>query len=498
MKIIREVDKNELKDLLYHIDIEDQNLYKEVNKKNNIGIFQLSGKAAEKVKEEIVPCNFDELNAVLALARPGTINFVDEYVDGKFNSKIKYPKKVNALLEETKGICLFQEQIMSIFHKVGGFTLEGANKVRGIMKKLSKTDKREEDVKQWNKAVKKFKKGCISNEINKIDAEILTNDMLSFSSYSFNKSHSSAYTYIAIMTLYLSFYFKKYFLSSALQFEDKHLFERLQSVKGQGFNILPPDINRSEMHFTPIGDNEILFGLNDIKYVGENPVKIIMENRPYRSVIDFIIRTRSRVITSKVITAIISVGCFDEIDKNRKKLLLIFEKFHKEKKSTKIEEKLRAVWKKCEDDISNIPAITTDLSYIRECEREYFGFIFFTSLFTKEKILAFNKMYKNSLIYLDFKSIGNNSRKVPVCINSIRIVIDKNDNQMAFVDMEDINGITKSVPVFASYWKYIKDKFIINSLYLLNLYLDDRVSILFGKRQWTTSEFSILRMVKKI
>jgi len=142
MRIIRKVTKQELKDHLYNLDINDPNIYTEANNDNSIGIFQLNGNLAHEIIKKIKPQNFDEINAVSAFARPGTSSFVEQYVENREHHKSPYPKQVAALLTETQSIVLYQEQAMSIFNKIGGFTLEETDSIRGLMKKLGKRIRR--------------------------------------------------------------------------------------------------------------------------------------------------------------------------------------------------------------------------------------------------------------------------------------------------------------------------------------------------------------------
>ena len=219
MKIIKEISKEEFVDFIFEkIDTNDKNIYTEMNSDTATGIFQLSADTAKKFSKQIKPENFDELNAVNSLSRPGSSYGLPFYIDGKNNGVKLYPDKVHTLLEETFGVILFQEQVMNIFHKIGGFTLEEANEVRSLMKKLGKLVKDPKDVEKWNKQVERFTASAIQNGLTKQDAERLAEDMVKFSGYSFNKSHATSYTLIAVITLYLSFYFRKYFYSALLSY----------------------------------------------------------------------------------------------------------------------------------------------------------------------------------------------------------------------------------------------------------------------------------------
>jgi DNA polymerase-3 subunit alpha len=279
---------------------------------------------------------------------------------------------------------------------------------------------------------------------------------------------------------------------------EKYLLDRLYSVKNQGIEILQPDINESAAHFAPAGEMKIRFGLADIKYVSDAAAEIIIKNRPYKSMFDFIIKTRNRVISSRVITALISVGAFDAFSKERKKVISIFESFWDKKATIKIEERLKELYDKVEMEMSYLPALNTKEEDLVAYEKEFIGFRFFTSPFTKEKIEAFREMRRKYLIYFSIPEIGKASKKIPVCVNLIKAHTDKNGNVMSFLEIEDIRGNKTSIPVFASFWKFLKDEVRENGLYLMNLYMKTDGKIMFGRDEWMEKEFDIRRLVKKI
>ena len=499
IKVIKEITKNEFKDWLYHIDINDKNLYEELENSNMVGIFQLTGNTAKRLVEDIHPKNFDEVNAVNAMARPGPIENASVYEARKNGAPSPYPEIMNEILKDTYFVPIFQEQIMEIFHKVGGFTLEEANEVRGLMKKLGKLEKDPEDLKKWNRVVKKFVHSAMKNNINETMAKKIANELVSFSSYSFNLSHSTSYTYIAIMTLYLSMYFRKYFYSSfASQEDDKKLIGVLNSIKAQGLEILPPDVNKSDIYFKPVFQNQILFPLSKIKHISDRSAAVIVESAPYINFFDFIMKTRSRIITSSVIKALISAGAFDWFNENRKKMLFIFNKFWEKKKAVKIEEKLRVIYKTAVEEADRIPGLETNTNDLMEYEKEYYGFNFFTTLFTKEMTDAFIKMSERGLVNLDFYSVSASGKKVPVVVNLTRIFNDKNGNEMAFIEIQDMFGNKEKIPIFHSYFKVIGNEIISNKMYLMNLFKSDDGKVMFGQNGWRDNEFKIKRFIREI
>jgi DNA polymerase III subunit alpha len=505
MKVLKKVDKQFLKDFLYDLDIRDENIYKEANNPNMLGIFQLTAGTAKMMVEKIKPKDFDELNACNAFSRPGTMDFVDQYVENRETKKSPYPQVVSELISDTNSIILYQEQVMNIFNKIGGFTLEETNELRGLMKVLSKTDKKKEDLDRWDEIVKRFQKGSQEKGISVRDAKLVADDLLKMSSYSFNKSHSTSYTYIAVMTLYLSYYFRKFFYSSVLNYEvsrEKYLLDRLRAVKIQGFEIIPPDINNSKEELSPIKDtNQIIFGLQNVKFVGEKPAQVIVENQPYKNFVDFYMKIKGNRITIRALTALGSIGAFDSLYPNRKKFLFCLKQFWDKKGSISVKEKLDALWEKIEKNAESIPGLNTEYSDLRQYEKEFLGFNFFVTPFTDDFMGKIYELEKRSLAYSGFGEVQFVSRKVPIVLNSMRVFNDRNGNEMAMLEIEDFTGERIVVPVFQSYWRVIKNEFVEGRVHMINLYLNKKQSgetqIMMGKSGWP-KDHEIRRMIKRL
>ena len=503
MKIIREISKEEFKEFLFKdIALEDKNIYDEMNG-DPISIFQLSADTALKFSKQIKPNSFEELDALNALSRPGSSAMLPFYIDAKENGKRMYSDPIHNILASTLGIPLYQEQIMSIFHEIGGFTLDESNELRGLMKKLGKANKDPKDLEKWNKQVERFSKNAINNGISKEESEKLTSDLVRFSSYSFNKSHSVSYTLIAVITLYLSSYFRKYFYASALAYamtkEEGDISKTVNAIRSNGIKLSPPNINTSKEHLCVMGD-QIVFGLADIKNVSEKPCPKIFECRPFTSFFDFVMKTRSRELSSSVIEALISVGAFDDFTKERVKLLLAFKKFWEEKKSIKIEEKLKAIWDKCWTEASSLIGLETTNDKLMELERKYYGTNIFVSPFDEAVSQAINKMNKLGLVYKTFDDVENIGKRTPVLLKSMRSLTDKNGNQMAFLEIEDLSGVKKSIPVFASFYQHLIGCFIVDSIYLLTLHKKED-QVMFGDGKFfkgKDNEIKVLSFVKKL
>lgn len=683
MKIIKKVDKEEFQDFLYHLDLNDTHLYEELNNNDTIGIFQFNGALASGITKQVKPKNFNEMIAINSLARPGTSSFTEDYISGKDEGVTKYPKLVNSLLEETYGLCIFQEQIMSIFNVIGGFSLEETNDIRGLMKRLGKAEKKQKDLDKWDASVKKFIKGAIDNGLSEAEANNISEDLLRMSEYSFNKcfsgdsvidrdnkarwsptieemyktkndkkwakenghislyrkynrqgygyakslnedsrlyankiidiyfegkrdvfritlengkyidvtsnhnfpvssennsleyksidsglkignslfcngchkkehykegrkkkntkgsltklykiadikyigkkntynvemeapyhtlsvnsivaknSHATAYSYIAAITLYLSYYYKEYFLSSVLQNhidDKKDVFSTIQSVRNQGLEVLPPDINKSNKEVTSINKKQLLLGLKNIKKLSNTSAPHIIEKRPFYSLFDFITGTEGKKIRIDVIKALVSVGAFDFETPERKRLLLAVDMFWKNKKSIKVKEKLKIIWDKVYNEAFKLKGLNMTNTDLKDFENEYLGGNFFTSSFPKEMLQAFSKLKKRQVIYYSLNETTAIPKKIPLFIQEIKNHIDKNNNEMAFITVEDVLGKNERFPIFASYWQHIKNLLEEDTAYFLQIYLTENGN-LFGTPKWTQDEKKIKRMVKKI
>jgi DNA polymerase-3 subunit alpha len=507
MKIIKKLEKNEMKQwLLRSINIEDEALYKEANNPNMIGIFQLTAGTAKFMVESIKPSNFDELNACSAFARPGTMDFVPQYIKNRETKKSPYPKAVADILHETHSIILYQEQVMAVFNKIGGFSLEETNTIRGLMKKLGKLEKKKEDLDAWDEVIKRFQEGAQEKGITKSDAKKIADDLLKMSSYNFNKSHSTAYTYLAVVTLYLSYYFRKYFYSSVLHYEvgrDKYLLDRLRAVKVQGFKILPPDINKSSKFIAPVkgSTDELVFGLEDVKHVGGNPADVILSNQPYKDFMDFYLKIQGNRITIRAVRALISIGAFDSLYKDRKRLLTKVDRFWEQKKTIKVEEKLRFLWNNIEKQIDALPGLDATQDDLRDYEREYLGFNFFITPFSPEFMEKMNILKQKGLAEICFADISKSSVKVPVVVSSMRVFNDKNGKEMAFIELEDYTGERLTIPIFQSLWMHVKAYIVQGKVHLINLYRqkkdDGSEQIMFGKSGWPKPT-EIERFVKRL
>jgi len=295
----------------------DEKTYKLLQEGRTTGVFQLESDGMKRYLRELKPTHFEDIVAMVALYRPGPMQFIPDYIARKHKrQKIEYlHPKLKPILEETQGVCIFQEQLMRIAQELAGFSLAEADILRkAVGKKIKSLLVAQKE---------KFIKGVVQNGIDEKVAKDIWEWMMPFARYGFNKSHSVAYAKIAYITAFLKANYPVEFMAALLTSEKSEV-ERIsfliEECKSMGIEVLPPDINESFRNFSVVPqENKIRFGLLAIKNVGENVVETIIkerkENGPFKSFADFISRIDSKDLNKKSLESLIKVGVFDKFEK---------------------------------------------------------------------------------------------------------------------------------------------------------------------------------------
>lgn len=289
------------------------------------GIFQLSGSSGFKnVTMQIQPHSIDEIADITSLYRPGPLDngFIPMYVEAKKTGKIKYMievsnKEVQAelekLLDPTKGVLIYQEQVMSIVQIMAGYSLGGADILRRIMGKKIPAEMEEQR--------KVFVEGCAGKGVSEAEANQAFDKIAKFAEYGFNKSHAIAYSILTYQTAWLKAHYPKEFLAACLTDEmgnqDKTI-AYINDAKANDIKILPPDINESERDYSAT-DEGIRFGLSAIKDFGDVGAEFVLKERDkngkFKTPIEFIKRVNLSKVNKAKIETLIRVGCFDSLIK---------------------------------------------------------------------------------------------------------------------------------------------------------------------------------------
>jgi DNA polymerase-3 subunit alpha len=298
-----------------NLALDDTEAYKLFARGDTTAIFQFESHGMRDILRRYQPSRIEDLTALNALYRPGPIQggMIDDFINRKQGkTKVTYElPQLKDILEETYGVILYQEQVMQIANRLANFSLGEADILRRAMGKKKKEEMAAQRA--------KFMTGCATNKIPEKKAEHIFNLMEEFAGYGFNKSHSCAYGLLAYQTAFLKTHYPIEFMAALLTSEagntDK-VVKYLNEARGMSISILPPDVNESDLYFTPVGES-IRFGLAAIKNVGENTAKAIRESRlrqgEFKSLYDFCERIESRFLNKRVFESLIKSGAVDSL-----------------------------------------------------------------------------------------------------------------------------------------------------------------------------------------
>ncbi|MFC1499101.1 DNA polymerase III subunit alpha [Verrucomicrobiota bacterium] len=303
-----------------NIPMDDKPTYELLNLGNTIGIFQLESTGMRDLIRRVGIERIEDLIAMIALYRPGPMNMLDDYVNRKTGkAKIRFDHPLlEPVLKETYGVMLYQEQVQKSANVLAGYSLAEGDILRRAMgkKKKSVMDKQRE----------KFVSGCKAKHINSMKAGKIFDTIAKFAGYGFNKSHSTAYAIIAYQTAFFKANYPAEFMSALLSNEIGN-FDKLPvfiaEASEMGLEILPPDINSSNVRFMPV-ENAIRFGLAGIKNVGQGAAEAIVaehrKNGSYKGLIDFFSRLDSQMVNRKTAESLVRCGAFDSVGMHRARL----------------------------------------------------------------------------------------------------------------------------------------------------------------------------------
>ncbi len=313
-----------------NIPEDDSEVFDMLSKGNSNGVFQFESEGMKNVLMRLRPTSLEDLIAVISLYRPGPMQSISTYIDNKHHpDRITYKTDLLCdILDVTYGCIVYQEQVMQICRKIGGYSYGRADLVRRAMSKKKKSIMEQER----NAFIYGSDTNCgaINNGVSEEVATSIFDELAAFATYAFNKSHAAAYAYLSYQTAYLrKHYYKEYMialLTSVLDSPNK-LLEYISDLKSNGVSILPPDINSSMLSFKIEGDN-IRFGLLAIKNIGRNFINEIIKERNVRKfsdITDFLNRLCGKDMNKRSVESLIKAGAFDSLPHNRRSILSCYE-----------------------------------------------------------------------------------------------------------------------------------------------------------------------------
>lgn len=442
LRIIKKVYENDIN--LADIPLDDKKTYELFQRGDTTGVFQLESAGMKRYLRELKPSVFEDIVAMVALYRPGPMQFIDDFIKRKHGEKeitYMHPKMKDAL-ENTYGVLVYQEQVMQISKDLSGFTGGEADTLRkAIGKKL---------VDVMAKMKERFIEGAIEHSgADRSDMELFWKQLEDFAAYCFNKSHAACYGLIAYWTAYLKAHYPDAFMA-ALMTSDADDTERLaieiSECQHMGIKVLAPDVNESYVEFAVVpGKSQIRFGMSAIKGVGVSAVEEILrarEDGKFKSVEDFAKRVSTSKVNKKAWDSLIKTGAFDAFN-DRSDLLFNLEtiqgfasKVQKEALSGQTD--LFGGMADMEEiqptvSMSPAPVKHTDKERLT-WERELLGLYISAhpldnySLYFEEQTLPLSQMTSD---------IDGQTITVGGLVSTVRSIITKSGTKMAFVGLED-------------------------------------------------------------
>jgi DNA polymerase-3 subunit alpha len=296
------------------IPLDDPKTYELFAQGHTEAIFQFESSGMAEICRKLGPKCIEDLSALNALYRPGPLDggMVDDFIDRYHGKKpVEYlTEDMEEILKNTYGILVYQEQIMQLAQRLGGYSLGEADLMRRAMGKK----KREEMAVHEEK----FIAGCVKNKIQKKKAREIFRLMAQFADYGFNRSHSVAYAHVAYQTAYLKAHYPEHFYAAVMTNvtdDAAKIFKYASELRSQGIRMLPPDVNQSGPGFTPV-EGAVRYGLCAIKGLGQSAVGAIIEARkekPFRSIFDFAERVGEKGAGKRVLESLVCAGALDSM-----------------------------------------------------------------------------------------------------------------------------------------------------------------------------------------
>ena len=457
------------------IDTEDENVYMMISEGRTEGVFQLESPGMTSFMKKLRPDNIEDIIAGISLYRPGPMDFIDDYINGKRNSTgIEYNcEELKPILKSTYGCIVYQEQVMQIVRDLAGYSYGQSDLLRRAMSKKKDSVMKEErrNFVYGDKA--KGIPGCVANGVSEEIANKIYDKMIDFAKYAFNRSHAAAYAFITYQTAYLKYYYPKEYMAALLtsvMSNTGKLSEYVISSREMGIAVLPPDVNEGEGNFTTVSGG-IRYGMSAIKGLGENVTEAIVKDREergaYKSLTDLIERL-SGSINKKGLEALIKSGALDGLSGSRREKMAVYEQVLdsiSHEKHSKMTGQLSLFDIAPKDDLS---ALEVKLPVLGEFDME-------TKLAFEKEMLGVYLSGHPLENYQDLlKSVCNASsldfvydeeeEKVNVAAGkeyvlggiagTITIKLTRNNQRMAFINLEDLYGSVEIIIFPRDFEKY--------------------------------------------
>ncbi|NMA85581.1 MAG: DNA polymerase III subunit alpha [Epulopiscium sp.] len=478
------------------IGFNDSKVYELISQGKTEGVFQLESSGMKVFMKELQPQSLEDLIAGISLYRPGPMDFIPKYIQGKRNSEqINYLcKELEPILDTTYGCIVYQEQVMQIVRDLAGYTLGRSDLVRRAMSK-KESDVMEEERKNFIYGNGHEVPGCIQKGISEEVASEIFEEMTDFAKYAFNKSHAAAYAVIAYQTAWLKTYYPVEFMAAlmtSVMDQASKVSEYINSCKGMGIGLLPPDVNTGYYQFS-VYQGKIRYGLGAVKNVGKNIIHTMVEEREkgglFHSMTDFCQRLDGKDLNKRALESLIKAGAFDSFGGYRQQYMEIYkniiDSIQQSKKRNIIGQVNLFDFEKAgppEDDLPKIEEYPKKI--MLAAEKEVLGiYVSGHPLAEHEEQLLANITAKS----IDFmpRTLEEGEMEeveTPYLADGKKVVIGgilteksikttRNNKMMAFITIEDLYG-TIEVIIFPQQYERLANQLVEDGIY----YVEGRVS----------------------
>jgi DNA polymerase-3 subunit alpha len=456
---------------LADIPFDDKNVYEMIGKGDTDGVFQLESGGMRSFLTGLQPSCFEDIIAAVSLYRPGPMDSIPRYIEGKRNpGSARYLHPIlKPILDVTYGCMVYQEQIMQIVRDVAGYSLGRSDLMRRAMSK-KKHDVMEKEREYFIYGMEEngvvTVPGAVRRGVPVDTAEKMFEEMSAFASYAFNKPHAAAYAVLSLQTAWLKFYHTAPFMAALMNSaggSPEKIAQYIQFCRKHGVPVRPPDVNRSRARFSVDHDDGgewgIRFGLCAIKSVGEGAVDAIVKEResngPFYEMTEFLRRAATDSLNKRMVASLIQAGAFDSVDGNRLKLMQTYgmamdDAAKRRKRSTQGQMTLFGTAAMPDDDLFPVDASARfSRSQTLAMEKEVTG-VYITGHPLEAYRDALEKMECDSQFLAGFaehpeKGLSYDGVVVTMggMVGAVRTKVTKNNAIMAFVTLEDLTGETE-------------------------------------------------------
>jgi len=449
---------------LDNLNLEDKKTYEMLAKGYTTGCFQLSGTGMTKVITDMRPSNIHDINAAVALYRPGPMEFIPEYIGRKHGEKkIEYlHPKLEKILDKSFGVITYQDDILLIAIELAGYNWLEVDKFRkAIGKKIPEMMQEQKD---------KFYKGCSENGVEMKVIDKLWSEIETFAAYGFNKAHAASYGRVAYETSYMKANFPIEYMTALLMADSgdtEKVAEIIHECKRLKIPVLPPDINESFTDFTIVknedGSESIRFGLQTIKNFGEGISNAIIEERKnggkFKSLADFLERIQDRNLNKKSLEALTMCGAMDSLGERGQILENMMDLLNYSKENAQKSEDQNSLFGLMSDN-SQIPKLKLKESKPAKkqdkltWEKELLGLYISGHPLDKWKNIL-SQDGKN-IRSIKTKTLEGVSTTIAGIIDEVKPILTKKEAKMAFVKVSDFSD-SMEVIVFPKVYEQYKD-----------------------------------------